>query len=70
MLFRSTRRNLPISKKPRKLTFKLDQFCGQVNGINPKTMLIKGFWASLLALIVVVLVGFALATFWPAFGTA
>jgi hypothetical protein len=33
-------------------------------------MLIKGFWASLLALIVVVLVGFALATFWPAFGTA
>ncbi len=39
-------------------------------GINLKTMLVKGFWASLLALIVVVLVGFALATFWPTFSTA
>ena len=39
-------------------------------GINLKTMLIKGFWASLLALIVVVLVGYLLATYWPAFGTA
>ena len=39
-------------------------------GINLKTMLVKGFWASLLALIVVVLVGYLLATFWPAFGSA
>lgn len=39
-------------------------------GINLKTMLIKGFWASLLALIVVVLVGYLLASYWPAFGTA
>jgi sodium-dependent dicarboxylate transporter 2/3/5 len=39
-------------------------------GINLKTMLIKGFWASLLAVIVVVLVGYLLATYWPAFSTA
>ncbi len=26
----TTRRNLPTSKKPRQLTLKLDQFCGQV----------------------------------------
>ncbi|MFL2547335.1 MAG: SLC13 family permease [Candidatus Rariloculaceae bacterium] len=39
-------------------------------GINLKTMLIKGFWASLLALTITVLVGYALALYWPAFGTA
>ncbi len=39
-------------------------------GINLKTMLIKGFWACLLALIVIVLVGYLLAIYWPAFGTA
>ena len=39
-------------------------------GINLKTMLIKGFWATLLALTVVVLVGYLLALYWPAFGTA
>ena len=39
-------------------------------GINLKTMLIKGFWACLLALTVVVLVGYLLALYWPAFGTA
>jgi sodium-dependent dicarboxylate transporter 2/3/5 len=39
-------------------------------GINLKTMAVKGFWACLLALIAVVLVGYALALYWPAFGTA
>jgi sodium-dependent dicarboxylate transporter 2/3/5 len=39
-------------------------------GINLKTMLIKGFWACLLALIAIVLVGYLLAIYWPAFGTA
>ncbi len=39
-------------------------------GINLKTMLIKGFWATLLALTVVVLVGYLLALYWPAFSTA
>jgi len=39
-------------------------------GINLKTMAIKGFWACLLVLIVVVIVGYALALYWPAFSTA
>ena len=39
-------------------------------GINLKTMLVKGFWATLLALIITVLVGYLLAMYWPAFGTA
>ncbi|MGI9259468.1 MAG: SLC13 family permease [Gammaproteobacteria bacterium] len=39
-------------------------------GINLKTMLIKGFWASLLSLGAVILVGYLLAIYWPAFGTA
>ena len=39
-------------------------------GINLKTMLVKGFWATLLALIHTVLVGYLLAIYWPAFGTA
>jgi len=39
-------------------------------GINLKTMLVKGFWASVLALTVIVGVGYLLALYWPAFGTA
>jgi sodium-dependent dicarboxylate transporter 2/3/5 len=39
-------------------------------GINLKTMLVKGFWAVLLALTVIVVVGYLLALYWPAFGTA
>ncbi len=39
-------------------------------GINLKTMLVKGFWASLLALTVIVLVGYLLAVLWPGFGLA
>jgi sodium-dependent dicarboxylate transporter 2/3/5 len=39
-------------------------------GINLKTMAIKGFWACLLSTIAVVIVGYALALYWPAFGTA
>ena len=39
-------------------------------GINLKTMLVKGFWASLLSLGAVILVGYLLAIYWPAFGTA
>jgi sodium-dependent dicarboxylate transporter 2/3/5 len=39
-------------------------------GINLKTMAVKGFWASVLATTVVVIVGYALAELWPAFGTA
>ena len=36
-------------------------------GINLKTMAIKGFWACLLALISVVIVGYLLSIYWPAF---
>ena len=39
-------------------------------GINLKTMLIKGFWACLLVLTVVVVLGYLLSVYWPAFGTA
>jgi sodium-dependent dicarboxylate transporter 2/3/5 len=39
-------------------------------GINLRTMAVKGFWACLFALIAVVVVGYALALYWPAFGTA
>lgn len=39
-------------------------------GINLKTMLVKGFWACLLALFATVLVGYLLAIYWPSFGTA
>ena len=36
-------------------------------GINLKTMAIKGFWACLFALISVVIVGYLLSIYWPAF---
>jgi len=39
-------------------------------GINLKTMLIKGFWACLLVLTVVVVLGYLLSMYWPAFSTA
>ena len=39
-------------------------------GINLRTMFVQGFWASVLALIAVVALGYLLAMFWPAFGTA
>jgi sodium-dependent dicarboxylate transporter 2/3/5 len=39
-------------------------------GINLRTMAVKGFWACLWALIACVIVGYALALYWPAFGTA
>jgi len=39
-------------------------------GINLKTMAVKGFWACLFSTIAVVVVGYALAIFWPAFSTA
>jgi len=39
-------------------------------GINLKTMAIKGFWACLLSLVAVVVVGYLLSLYWPAFGEA
>ncbi len=39
-------------------------------GVNLKTMFVKGLWASLLVLGLVAGVGYLLAMFWPAFGTA
>jgi len=39
-------------------------------GINLRTMAVKGFWACLIALVTVVVVGYALALYWPAFSTA
>jgi len=36
-------------------------------GINLKTMAVKGFWACLFALLAVVIVGYLLALYWPAF---
>ena len=39
-------------------------------GINLKTMAVKGFWGCLIALVVVVVIGYLLASFWPAFSTA
>ena len=39
-------------------------------GINLKTMAVKGFWACLIALVTCVVVGYALALYWPAFSTA
>lgn len=39
-------------------------------GINLKTMAVKGFWACLIALVTVVIVGYLLALYWPAFSTA
>ncbi|MDC3267256.1 SLC13 family permease [Gammaproteobacteria bacterium] len=38
-------------------------------GINLKTMAVKGFWACLLALIVVVIVGYLLSIYWPTFSS-
>ena len=39
-------------------------------GVNLRTMAVKGFWASLLILVILVFFGYALATWWPAFGEA
>jgi len=39
-------------------------------GINLRTMAIKGFWACLIVLVTVVVVGYLLALLWPRFGTA
>ena len=39
-------------------------------GINLKTMAVKGFWACLLSLFAIVIVGYLLAIFWPTFSTA
>lgn len=39
-------------------------------GINLKTMFMAGFWACLFSLIAVCSVGYLLALYWPAFGTA
>lgn len=39
-------------------------------GINLKTMAVMGLMASLMVVLALVLVGFALATWWPAFGVA
>ncbi|MBH98328.1 MAG: Di-and tricarboxylate transporter [Rhodospirillaceae bacterium] len=38
-------------------------------GINLKTMAVKGFWACLLSLIAVVIVGYFLSIYWPTFST-
>ena len=38
-------------------------------GINLKTMLVMGFWACLLVLSVVVVLGYLLSVHWPGFGT-
>ncbi|MCZ0954190.1 MAG: SLC13 family permease [Rhodospirillaceae bacterium] len=39
-------------------------------GINLKTMAVKGFWACLLSLFAIVIVGYLLAIYWPTFSTA
>jgi len=39
-------------------------------GVNLKTMFSQGFWLVLLLSIVIVVVGYALATYWPGFGIA
>jgi solute carrier family 13 (sodium-dependent dicarboxylate transporter), member 2/3/5 len=39
-------------------------------GINLKTMFVTGFWACLLVFVTVVALGYVLAEYWPAFGTA
>ena len=39
-------------------------------GINLRTMAVKGFWACLLSLFAIVIVGYLLALFWPTFSTA
>jgi sodium-dependent dicarboxylate transporter 2/3/5 len=39
-------------------------------GINLKTMFVKGFWACLIILPVVVVIGYLLAAYWPGFSTA
>jgi sodium-dependent dicarboxylate transporter 2/3/5 len=39
-------------------------------GINLKTMFVTGLWACLLSLVAVVVIGYLLALYWPAFGTA
>ncbi len=39
-------------------------------GINLRTMAVKGFWACLWALLACVVVWYALAWYWPAYGTA
>ena len=39
-------------------------------GVNLKTMFAKGFWLVALLWVVIALVGYALATYWPGFGVA
>ena len=39
-------------------------------GINLRTMAVKGFWACLLSLFAIVIVGYLLAIYWPTFSTA
>ena len=39
-------------------------------GINLRTMAVKGFWACLLSLFAIVIVGYLLALYWPTFSTA
>ena len=39
-------------------------------GINLRTMAVKGFWACLLSLFAIVIVGYLLALHWPTFSTA
>jgi di/tricarboxylate transporter len=39
-------------------------------GVNLKTMFSKGFWLVALLWVVIVVVGYILATYWPAFGMA
>ena len=39
-------------------------------GVNLKTMFVKGFWAALIALIVIIVVSYLSLVLWPGFGVA
>ena len=39
-------------------------------GVNLKTMFIKGFWAAVIAMLVIAIGAYLLMTFWPGFGYA
>jgi sodium-dependent dicarboxylate transporter 2/3/5 len=39
-------------------------------GVNLKTMFVKGFWAAVIAIIVIAIGAYLLMTFWPGFGMA
>jgi solute carrier family 13 (sodium-dependent dicarboxylate transporter), member 2/3/5 len=39
-------------------------------GVNLKTMFIKGFWAAVIAIIVIAVGAYLLMMFWPGFGMA